>query len=90
MHFHYLTELLQLSHKIEQLCMPDSRIANDEAGFIDTKAKVLGILRVLYGENSREFRVVILTYSPATVVKVVNHIISRSDKITSQTKAVNM
>lgn len=90
MHFHYLTELLQLSHEIEQLRIPGSRKASDEAGFIDTKAKVLEILRVLYGENSREFRVVKLTYSPATIVKVVNHIISRSDRISPQTKAVNM
>ncbi|SDH80067.1 hypothetical protein [Desulfosporosinus hippei] len=90
MHFHYLTELLQLSHEIEQLRIPDSRSASDEAGFIDTKAKVLGILRVLYGEKSREFRVVKLTYSPATVVKVVNYIISSSDRISPQSKAVNM
>ena len=39
----------------------------------------MDILNVLYGEKSREFRVVNLTSSPSTVVKVVNHIMRRSD-----------
>jgi len=87
---HFRTELLLLSHEIEQLWVPELRGASNETKFIATKGKVLDILKILYGKTSREFRVVKLTCSPATVVKVVNHIISRSNMNSPCTKAVNM
>jgi len=90
MYLHFRTELLKLSHEIEQLWVPEPRGASDEAKFIATKEKVLDILKKLYGETSREFRVVKLTCSPATVVKVVNHVIRRSDMNSPNTMAVNM
>jgi len=90
MYLHFSTELSQLSYEIEQLCAPELRGACDEARFIAPKGKVLNILKVLYGENSREFRVVKLTCSPATVVKVIHHIIDRSDINSPYTKVVNM
>lgn len=86
----FRTELLQLSYEIEQLWVPELRGASDEIKFITAKGRVLDILNVLYGETSREFRVVKLTCSPATVVKVVNHIICRSNMNSPCTKAVNM
>ena len=90
MYLYFSSELLQLSHEIEQLWVPALRGASDEAKFIRTKGRVLDILKILYGETSREFRVVQLTCSPATVVKVVNHILYRSTLDAPYTKAVSM
>jgi len=86
----FRTDLLLLSHDIEQLWVPELRGTSDEAKFNAAKGKVLDIIKALYGETSREFRVVKLTCSPATVVKVVNHIISRSNMNSPYTKVVNM
>jgi len=68
MYLHFHSELSKLGHEIEQLWAPKLRGASDEATFFAAKGKVLDILNVLYGEESREFRVVKLTRSPATVV----------------------
>ncbi|MCO1603369.1 hypothetical protein [Desulfosporosinus nitroreducens] len=90
MYLNFRTELLRLSYEIEQLWVPEPRGANDKAKFIATKEKVLDILKILFGDTSREFRVVKLTCSPATIVKVVNHVIHRSDMNSPNTMAVNM
>ncbi|HWQ43301.1 MAG TPA: hypothetical protein VN456_14880 [Desulfosporosinus sp.] len=75
---------------MEQLWAPELRSASDETTFFAAKGKVLDILNVLYGETSREFRVVKLTISPATVVKVINHIMRRSDMSSPSSKVVNL
>ncbi|EGW41056.1 hypothetical protein [Desulfosporosinus sp. OT] len=90
MYLHFRSELAKLGQEIEHLWAPELRGASDEATFFATKGKVLDILNVLYGEKSREFRVVKLTSSPATVVKVVNHIIRRSDMNSPSSKVVNL
>ncbi|WP_407314300.1 hypothetical protein [Desulfosporosinus sp. SB140] len=90
MYLHFRSELATLGQEIEQLWAPELRGASDEATFFAAKEKVLSILNVLYGEKSREFRVVKLTSSPATVVKVVNHIICRPDMNSLSSKVVNL
>lgn len=85
------TKVIISGQEIEQLWPPELlRGASDEATFFAAKGKVLDILNVLYGEKSREFRVVKLTCSPGTVVKVVNHIIRRSDMNSPSSKVVNL
>ncbi|SPF54599.1 conserved hypothetical protein [Candidatus Desulfosporosinus infrequens] len=90
MSWHFRSELSNLGQEIEQLWAPELRGASNEATFITAKGKILDILNVLYGEKSREFRVVKLTRSPATVVKVVNHIICRSDMNSPTSRVVNL
>lgn len=90
MYFDFYSELAKLGQEIEQLWVPELRGANNEAAFFAAKGKVLAILNVLYGEKSREFRVVKLTSSPATVVKVVKHIMDRPDRNTLCSKVVNL
>jgi len=90
MYWYFRSELAKLGQEIEQLLAPELRGASDETTFFAAKGKVLDILNVLYGEKSREFRVVKLTSSPATVVKVVNHIIRRSDMNLPSSKVVNL
>ncbi|MHB8075614.1 hypothetical protein [Desulfosporosinus fructosivorans] len=90
MYWHFRSELSKLGQEIEQLWAPELSGASDEATFFAAKRKVLDILNVLYGEKSREFRVVKLTSSPATVVKVANHIIRRFDRNSPSSKVVNL
>lgn len=90
MYLHFRTELAQLSCEIEKLWVSDLRGASDEVKFMAIKEKILAILKLVYGETSREFRVVKLTCSPATVVKVVNHIIHRAIENSPNTNVVNM
>ncbi|KUO73475.1 MAG: hypothetical protein APF81_05140 [Desulfosporosinus sp. BRH_c37] len=90
MYWYFRSELAKLGQEIEQLWAPELRGASDEATFIATKGKVLDILNEMYGEKSREFRVVRLTNSPATVVKVVNHVMRRSDLNLPSSKVVNL
>ena len=90
MYWHFRSELSKLGQEIEQLWAPELRGARDEAKFFAAKGKVLDILNVLYGEKSREFRVVKLTSSPATVLKVVNHVMRRSDMDSPSSKVVNL
>ena len=90
MYLHYHSELAKLGQEIDQLWAPELLGASEEATFFAAKGKVLAILNVLYGEKSREFRVVKLTNSPATVVKVVNHILGRSDLNSLSSKVINL
>ncbi|AET69694.1 hypothetical protein Desor_4261 [Desulfosporosinus orientis DSM 765] len=90
MYLHIRSELAALGQEIEQLWAPELRGVSDETTFFAAKGKVLAILNLLYGEKSREFRVVKLTSSPDTVVKVVNHILSRSDLNSLSSKVVNL
>ena len=90
MYWYFRSELAKLGQEIEQLWAPELCGASDEATFFAAKRKVLDILNVLYGEKSREYRVVKLTSSPATVVKVVNHVMRRSDMNSPSSKVVNL
>lgn len=90
MQLYVRTELSQLACEIEQLCVPDQRGANDKVKFSTTKEKSLKLIKRLYGETSREFRVVEITHSPATVVKVINHIIQRTNLNSPHASVVNM
>lgn len=90
MYSDFRSELAQLGQEIEGLWAPKLRGASDEAAFSAAKGKVLAVLNVLYGEESREFRVVKLTGSPATVLKVVNHILGRPDMNSLSSKVVNL
>ncbi len=76
-----------LYSEIEKLLKRDHHHIVDEAKFIMLKNEILGILNTLFGETSRQYRVVKLTNSPATVLKVMNHILARTETLTS---AVNM
>jgi len=75
----FWTELRKLAVDIEKLMVCDNTI----------KAEVLDILKVLFGENSREYKVVKQTTSSATIVKVLNHIFDRAE-VSSNAIAVNM
>lgn len=90
MYLHFRSELSKLGQENKQLWALELRGASDEARFFATKGKVLDILKVLYGEKSREFRVVKLTNSPATVIKVVNHILCRPDMSSPSSMVVNL
>ena len=90
MYWYYRSELAKLGQEIEQLWAPEQLGASDETTFFAAKGKVLDILNDMYGEKSREFRVVKLTSLPATVVKVVNHIMRRSDMNLPSSKVVNL
>lgn len=61
----------------------------EQAKFASLKEQILGVLKSLYGETSREYRVVRLTKSPATVMKVMNHIATRAISV-NNTLAVNI
>lgn len=90
MYLHFCSTLAKLGQEIEQLWAPELRGASDEVTFFAAKEKVMDILNLLYGEKSREFRVVKLTSSPATVVKVINHVIRRADMNSLTTKIANL
>lgn len=90
MYSDFRSELAKLGQEIEGLWAPKLSGVSDEAVFLAAKGKILAILKGLYGEKSREFRVVKLTGSPATVVKVVKHILGRPDMITLSSKVVNL
>lgn len=86
----FRTEQKWLSGEIDRLLGLDLRRSGEDTKFIVIKEEVLDILRISYGETSREFRVVKLTSSPATVVKVLNHIAGRTDVIARINIAANM
>lgn len=58
--------------------------------FSTLKEQILIVLKGLYGETSREYRVVKLTNSPATIIKVMNYIAARTNVLNSQNIAVNI
>ncbi|NMA69987.1 MAG: hypothetical protein GX958_11300 [Desulfitobacterium sp.] len=61
-----------------------------EVNFSALKEQILVVLKSLFGDTSREYRVVKLTNSPATVVKVMNHIAARTNHFMSKNTAVNI
>lgn len=79
-------EFTTLYSEIDKLLKRDQHHIVNQAKFITLKKEILDILKTLFGETSREYRVVKLTDSPATVYKVMNHIAAR----TSTEFAVNM
>lgn len=87
---HFQNEFKTLYSEIEKLLKRDQHHIVDESKFITLKDDILGILKTLFGEASREYRVVKLTNSPATVFKVMNHISARTEPLTSINIAVNM
>jgi len=86
----FRNELEALYSEIEKLVVRDQHHIVDDAKFITIKDEILDVFKTLFGEASREFRVVKLTSSPATVVKVMNHIAARTETLTSSNIAVNM
>ncbi|AFM39405.1 hypothetical protein Desaci_0333 [Desulfosporosinus acidiphilus SJ4] len=87
---HSCKELSQLSLEIDRLWVPELCGTSDNVKFSAIKGTALDILGDLYGESSREFRVVKLTNSPATIAKVVNHIIQRNCQNSLRTDVVNL
>ncbi|AGA68164.1 hypothetical protein Desdi_0635 [Desulfitobacterium dichloroeliminans LMG P-21439] len=81
----FQNEFLTLHGEIKKLSKLDQHNFNAESKFSNLKEQVLNVLKALFGETSREYRVVRLTNSPATITKVMNHIANR----TSQNIAVN-
>jgi len=87
---YFQNEFKTLSNEIEQLLKSDPHPFVGQPKFVTLKKEILAILKTLFGETSREYRVVKLTNSPATVFKVMNHINSRTETLTSIKTAVNM
>ncbi|MHB8124844.1 MAG: hypothetical protein ACYDEJ_04225 [Desulfitobacteriaceae bacterium] len=84
-------EFKTLYSEIEKLLKRDQHHIVDEAKFITLRNGILDIVKTLFGETSREYRVLKLTNSPATVIKVMNHIAARTETLTSINNiAVNM
>ncbi|SPF55679.1 conserved hypothetical protein [Candidatus Desulfosporosinus infrequens] len=86
---HLQNEFNTLYNEIE-LLKRDKHCIVGEGKFITLKNEILDILKTLFGETSREYRVVKLTNSPATVFKVMYHIASRTETLISIKTAVNM
>jgi len=86
---HLQNEFNTLYNEIE-LMKRDRHYNVGEGKFITLKNEILDILKTLFGETSREYRVVKLTNSPATVFKVMYHIASRTETLISIKTAVNM
>ncbi|HHY27271.1 MAG TPA: hypothetical protein GX523_11130 [Desulfitobacterium dehalogenans] len=81
----------QILHgEIKKLGKLDQHNINGTKKFSVLKDQILTILKASFGETSREYRVVELTNSPATVLKVMNHISARSAALTCQGFAVNI
>ncbi len=89
---HFRNEFKTLYSEIEKLMKRDLHQFVGEAKFETLKKEILDVLKTLFGEASREYRVVKLTNSPATVFKVMNHIAARTKTktLTSIKTAVNM
>lgn len=86
----FLNEFKSLYSEIEKLLKRDQHNIVEEKKFVTLKNEILDILKTMFGEASREFRVVKITNSPATVSKVMNHIAARSETPTNINVAVNM
>ena len=85
---HFQNEFRTLYSEIEKLAKRDHSHIVDQAKFVTLKDDVLNVLKSLFGDSSREYRVVKLTDSPATVFKVMSHIAARTE--TGMNIAVNM
>ncbi|MGE4272743.1 MAG: hypothetical protein ACRKFN_13875 [Desulfitobacterium sp.] len=81
----FQNDFLTLHGEIKKLAKLDQHNFNAESKFLNLKEQVLNTLKALFGETSREYRVVKLTNSPATIMKVMSHVTNR----TSQNIAVN-
>lgn len=77
----FRTEIIRLTSEIEQLSATNLYRFGEEEEFVTIKNEILDILRTLYGETSREYRVVKLSSSPATAVKVLKHIAGRTTDV---------
>jgi regulator of replication initiation timing len=86
---HLQNEFKTLYNEIE-LLKRDQHYIVGEGKLLTLKNEILDILKTLFGETSREYRVVKLTNSPATMFKVMNHIASRTETLISIKTAVNM
>lgn len=70
---HPRSEINRLAFEIHHLR------AKDSARFQTLKQEVLNVLRALQGEDSRAYRVVKWTSSPATMSKVIDFVSGRRD-----------
>ncbi|KUO63121.1 MAG: hypothetical protein APF84_11390 [Gracilibacter sp. BRH_c7a] len=84
---HFRNDFKTLYNEIEKFLKRDQHRIVDEAKFMTLKKDILDIIKTLFGEGSRQYRVVKLTNSPATVFKVMNHIAASTE---TRTSAVNM
>ena len=73
-------EMVKLSGKLEKLAK-----SGEEAALNALKEETLSVLKLLFGETSREYRVVLLTSSPMTIVKVLKHIMNRNEELRLET-----
>jgi len=87
---YFRKEFTTLYSEIEKLYKRDQQHIVGEVKFETLKKEILDILKTLFGEASREYRVVKLTNSSATVFKVMNHIAARTETLTNIKTAVNM
>ena len=83
----FRNDFTTLYNDIEKLLKRDQHHMAEEAKFITLKNEILDIVRTLFGETSRHYRVVKLTNSPATVLKVMSHIAAKNEFLAA---AVNM
>jgi enhancing lycopene biosynthesis protein 2 len=74
------SEMVKLSGKLEKLAK-----SGEEAALNALKEETLSVLKLLFGETSREYRVVLLTSSPMTIVKVLKHIMNRNEELRLET-----
>lgn len=72
----YRSELAKIAAEIEKL-LSDRFSSGKEDEFRARKREVLNIMKILFGEASREYRVVKLSALPGTTLKVVNHVLAR-------------
>ena len=82
------SELRALSNKAVKLSMSEHSMS--EASFKVVKDEALSLLKQLFGEISREYRVVYWSNSPATIAKVLNHILARTSAQITDKVAVNL
>lgn len=83
-------ELKKLGMDVEKLAASELHGSAKEAKLAAVKNEIVVILRILFGENSREVKVVKQTSSSATIVKVLKHVDSRKDAVAIDQIAVNM
>lgn len=86
----YPTAFKTLHGEIKKLGKLDRHNINVEVKFPVLKEQILVVLKGLFGVTSREYRIVKLTNSPATIVKVMDHVANRPNTATSKSIAVNI
>ena len=87
---YFNNEFKTLYSQLENLLKGDLNHIVDEEKFKTLKKEILDNLKTLFGDVSREYRVVKLSNSPATVFKVMDHIATRTEVLTNIKPAVNM